>query len=379
VFRTGGFDVGSGRPGTYSIDNYQHVLDVIRNDPELKELITVATPRVSLGGIAGNSAVDKSKTFFATGLIPSDRDKMNQWDDYGIAGSSRPDSSMNDGDTRHGIVGVGLARILGLCTQVKLTGCPDKDKAPAGKAPELQLLSGAGGAPNIVTMAVSEARGQGAKEADDSYISMHIALAQQLLYGGGEHKITTIVVQLKNSADLLRAKAQLTALFAANHFDLEVRDYNEVYPMFRQIQGYFMAMFAFIAVVMIIIVMFTIANTMSMSVMERTVEIGTARAMGVRRGGIHRQFLLEGALLGALGATLGVVLGIVASVAVNHAGITYTPPGNAAAVSLYLVTKGNEALLASIWIVLVVIATLASLVPANRAAKMKVVDALRHV
>jgi len=114
-------------------------------------------------------------------------------------------------------------------------------------------------------------------------------------------------------------------------------------------------------------------------VMERTNEIGTARAMGVRRGGIHRQFLLEGALLGALGASLGVVLGIVASYVVNQAGITYTPPGNASSVSLFLVTKGNEALLAGIWLTLLVISTLASLVPANRAAKMKVVDALRHV
>ena len=379
VFKTGGFDAGSSRPGLYSIEKFEHVLEVIRNDPELKSLITVATPRVTLGGIAGNSAVDKSKTFFATGLIPSDKDKMNHWDGYGIAGSNRPDSGMSDSDTHHGIVGVGLARILGLCAQVKLKGCPDNAKAPAGKAPELQLLSGAGGAPNIVTMAVSEARGQGAKEADDSYITMHLNLAQQLLYGGGEHKVTTIVVQLKQPGDLPRAKARLKALFAVNHLDLEVRDFNEVYPMLRQIQGYFMAMYAFIGVVMIIIVMFTIANTMSMSVMERTNEIGTARAMGVRRGGIHRQFLLEGALLGALGASLGVVLGIVASYVVNQAGITYTPPGNASSVSLFLVTKGNEALLAGIWLTLLVISTLASLVPANRAAKMKVVDALRHV
>jgi putative ABC transport system permease protein len=101
--------------------------------------------------------------------------------------------------------------------------------------------------------------------------------------------------------------------------------------------------------------------------------------MGVRRGGIHRQFLLEGALLGAFAASIGIVIGLLASYGINHADITYTPPGNASAVQLYLVTTGNQALLAGIWITMAVVAALASIIPANRAARMKVVDALRHV
>lgn len=377
VFKTGYFAFGSGKPAAYSIADYGAVIDVIRKDPEMASLITVVTPEVALGGIAGNAAVDKSKTFFGEGFVPSDKDAMNTWDGYGIAGGDRPKSGLTDSEIDHAVVGVGLARILGLCTPLKLEKCPAGEAAQ--KSAKLELLSGSGGAPNIVAVTVNEASGQGAKEMDDSYVALHFTLAQQLLYGGGEHKATAIVVQLRQSADIPRAKARLGQLFASRHLDLELRDFDQLHPSFKQILGYFMAMFTFIGVVMAIIVGFTIANTMSMSVLERTNEIGTARAMGVRRGGIHRQFLLEGAILGALGATAGIVIALGVTYLINHAHITYTPPGNASPVDLYLLTKGTEPLLVIVWLVLTVIATLASIVPANRAARMKVVDALRHV
>ena len=44
---------------------------------------------------------------------------------------------------------------------------------------------------------------------------MHLALAQQLVYGRGEHKATAIVLQLRRSADLQAARARLVALFQA--------------------------------------------------------------------------------------------------------------------------------------------------------------------
>ncbi len=57
----------------------------------------------------------------------------------------------------------------------------------------------------------------------------------------------------------------------------------------------------------------TIANTMYVSVFERTREIGSLRAIGWRRGELFRLFLLESAAVGALGGIVGVVLGGVGS------------------------------------------------------------------
>jgi putative ABC transport system permease protein len=235
------------------------------------------------------------------------------------------------------------------------------------------------GAPNIVSLFVREARTQGFKEIDDMYVGMDLAVAQQLLYGGGEHKAVSIVVQLHHTADIARARTLLNQLFARNKLDLEVRDFTELQPQYNQIVGLFQAIFAFIAVILGVIVLFTVVNTMSMSVMERINEIGTARAMGVRRKGIRRQFLIEGFLLGGIGATVGIALGIAVAYWFNRAGFRWQPPGQAISVPLLMLTIGVWRLQLAIWLGLVVTATLAALVPANRAARMKVVDALRHV
>ena len=388
VFQKGYFDFGSGRPMAYSISNHRSVIELIENDPELKPMLAVVTPRVSLGGIAGNAALDKSKTFVGSGFVPSDQDKMNAWNEYHLGNGGK--SPLSDSDVDRGVVGIGLARMLGLCKPLKLADCPVEPEpkaefvsdgpAPAEeKAPRLDLLSGAGGAPNVVAIYVIGTQGQGAKAMDDMYVGMNLPLAQQLLYGNGEHKVSSIVVQLKRSEDTARARVRLNALFAEKKLALEARDFKELAPSLQQLIGYFQAMLAFLGLIMGIIVLFTIANTMGMSVLERTNEIGTARAMGVRRGGIRRQFLLEGAILGVLGATAGIVLSGLLSYWINHAGITYTPPSVASPVPLLLLTRGNESLLIGVWLVLVVIATIASVFPANRAARMKVVDALRHV
>ena len=63
VFRKGYFDFGAGNPAGYSISGYKSVIKLIENDPELKPMVNVVTPAVSLFGIAGNFAIETSKTF----------------------------------------------------------------------------------------------------------------------------------------------------------------------------------------------------------------------------------------------------------------------------------------------------------------------------
>jgi putative ABC transport system permease protein len=126
-------------------------------------------------------------------------------------------------------------------------------------------------------------------------------------------------------------------------------------------------------------VLFTVVNTIGMSVAERTNEIGTVRAMGVRRGGVRRLFVVEGAMLGACGATFGILSGQILALLFNRTGATWTPPGQAAPLPLTVLTSGVNGLLILGWVGLVIMATIAAVVPANRAARLKVVDALRHV
>ena len=409
VFRDGYFLFGAGNPAAYAIDDYRKVMQLIATDPAVGPLVKVITPTQSLVGIAGNfeNGNDAAKTFLGVGIIPSDRDKMRQWNEFGVGRSAAPDDRLADGDPSRGLVGGGLARILGLCGPLKLPNCAsppprrptvvasaapepalaalaqrDLEGAAAGQdsAPEISLLAAtAAGAPNVVDFHVAGVDPQGAKELDDNYVAMHFALAQQLVYGRGEHKATGIVLQLHRSEDLGKARAALSQLFQREHLDLEARDYVELTPFYAQVVNLFGSIFLFMALIMGVIVLFAVVNTMTMNVMERTNEIGTIRAMGVRRGGVRRQFIAEGLVLGAAGATIGAILAIAVVVAVNRAGLTWWPPGQSSPTPLQLDLFGRPLLLAGTWLALALVATLAALIPANRAAKMSVVDALRHV
>jgi putative ABC transport system permease protein len=90
-------------------------------------------------------------------------------------------------------------------------------------------------------------------------------------------------------------------------------------------------------------------------------------------------FLVEGAILGAIGATVGALLAQVFATAVNHGSSTWTPPGQVAPVPLEVLTANSLGFVTAVWFAIVAAATLAALIPANRGARLEVVDALRHV
>ncbi len=410
VFRTGYFDFGAGNPGAYGISDYTGLIHLLEQDRELKPLLRIVTPAIRLYGIAGNFDIDVSTTFLGAGMVPSDRERMREWDEYHVMRNWRQQPTANglrDDDETRAVVGTGLARILGLCRELSIAGCPappppaadaggpppdvnlselaqrdrdPKQPAPDGAGPRIDLLAAtAGGAPNVLSINVTGAERQGIRELDDSFIALHFTLAQRLLYGRGERKATAIVLQLKRTEDMPRVRERLVSLFRERHLDLEVRDFAELQPQYDQVIAMFGAIFVFIATVMGVIVLFTIVNTMSMSVMERTNEIGTARAMGVRRSGIRRQFVIEGWMLGLFGATAGVLLAALLALLINHAGLTWIPPGRAGPIPLRVLTSGVGRLTTAVWLGLLLMATIAALVPANRAARLPVVDALRHV
>jgi len=401
VYHKGYFDFGTGDPAIWGFADYEKIVRLIEGDPVLAKLARVVTPVQFLGGIAENPANGGSRTFFATGFVPAGQTRMESWNEYGIG--ARLESNALNGDPSQGIIGAGFARYMGLCERLHMTDCPKPPKsaptresdvaglprqdfsaltgpAAAPKTPSIDLLAAtAGGAPNIVAMKIGRVERQGAKEMDDGYVVMNLTLAQQLVYGRGAHKATGIIVQLYRTEDIPAARARLEALFASRRLDLEVRDFKEINAYYGQTLNFFNSMFSFIAVLIGVVVLFTVSNAMGTSVMERVEEIGTTRALGARRSAIRTQFVSEGAMLGALGATLGIALAFAAAWAVNRAGLVWTPPGDAHAIPLKLYMLGAPAVTVAVWLALIVAATLAALLPANRAAKLPIVDALRHV
>ncbi len=400
------FLYGSGNPTAYGIADYDKIIATIKADPVLAPMLTVVTPTLQLGGIAGNFAAGVSRTVIGTGVVVENQNVMRKWNDYQFPRRNNGEGPLTGTAEDAVVIGNGVARVLQLCTPLQVKDCqnapvtksqeagkPAPDDIAALSAQETvadpkdtgtrieMLAANAHGAPNVASLNVVKAEDQGVKEFDDLFIGMHLGQAQRLVYGGAEPQVTAIVLQLQHTSQMAAARARLEQLLATTFKDkpLEIQEFTTLNPFYGQSIGMFAALFSFIAVLIGAIVLFTVGNTMSMAVVERTVEIGTLRAIGLRRNGIRRLFICEGLLLGVIGAALGVLIALGIAYVINHSGLTWLPPGRVEPVPLTVRVWGETRLIAGTAIGLVVVAILSAFLPASRASKMNIVDALRHV
>ncbi len=400
------FLYGNGNPSAYGITSYDKLLSAIDQDAVLKSMILVATPTLQFLGIAGNYEQGVSRTVVGMGYVAVDIKKMRLWNEFDI-GLESPAFLLDGAAADAAVVGTGVARVLMLCEPLGLQDCPRPmaDAKPAGAAisselaalaehtglagksaastgnARLELLASSGrGSPNVATLNVLAAEGQGFKELDEVLVILQLPQAQKLVYGRSAPRATSIMIQLAHSSQIPEATARLQALFAQQLPDLPltVLDFETLNPFYVQSIQLFNTIFTFIFVLIGGIVLFTVGNTMSAAVVERTVEIGTLRAIGLRQTGIRQLFVTEGFLLGCVGALVGASSALLVALVVNRLGLTWLPPGSSEPLPLILRVWGEWRMLVGATVGLMVVAVLSAWFPAYRAARLNVVDALRH-
>ena len=89
-------------------------------------------------------------------------------------------------------------------------------------------------------------------------------------------------------------------------------------------------------------------------------------------------FISEGIVLGCFGAALGIGAALGVSWVINQLGLTWTPPGRIEPVPLGVRLTGEHSMMLGSAVGLVVVSALSALLPAARASRMNIVDALRH-
>lgn len=415
VIPHGFLEFGRGNPGRFSIHGYEALMDAIRRDPVLTEMVTVVTPELQLQGVVGNATGGASSSYMGVGVDPAGYDALHAWNGVGMhipAGKSVLRGDVADG----GVIGVGLAQLLGMCDALKVANCkkleplgkadaaPPRGEAAADQAlpSELANLSALqtpqtndvasidvlaatpSGAPNVVRVKVLQAERQSIRDLDALYLALPLPMAQRLVFGPQEKAVSAVIVQLKRTDMLDAARVRLEAiandLGKASGEQLDVMDFHDISPVYDQIEASYMSVFQFIAVLMAVIALFSVANAVGMSVSERTGEIGTLRALGFAQGSIRALFIAEGALIGLMGSVLGTVLAVlIAQYAINAAGLSWTPPGRSTPVPIAVNVFDSQTVLWGTMLGLTVIATVSAWFPAARAAKMEVTEALRHV
>jgi len=225
---------------------------------------------------------------------------------------------------------------------------------------------------NYEVIGVLKAKGQSGPNNQDDVVLIPLRTAQLKLGGAGTTTVRSISVQVRSADEMKLAQAQVTAILRALHGlqtgaadDFTVRDQTDILTTVEQTTGTFTTLLGSIAAISLLVGGIGIMNIMLVSVTERTREIGLRKAVGAKRGDILMQFLVEAMALSILGGVIGVALGV----------------GGAQVVSPLL---GNtKALVTTQSIILALTVSLAigiffGFYPANRAAALNPIDALRY-
>jgi putative ABC transport system permease protein len=210
------------------------------------------------------------------------------------------------------------------------------------------------------------------KDYDERALRLPISIARKLMKVKG----ATSWVVLLDRTDL-----SATTVEHLSH-SLERKDF-QVVPWFDLADFYnktvvlFSKQVSMIKYIIALLIVLTISNTQMMCVLERTTEIGTSLAIGLRGHVLMGSFITEGALVGFFGGLLGVVLGYALGEMISAIGIPMPPPPGMARgyIGKILITTG---LATEAFLLAMITTLLASIMPAWKASRMNIVDALRY-
>ncbi len=310
-----------------SINNWQQVLGVL----DVLEQVTAASPVISGPAFARRGEAIESVALIGIDAVRYQR--IIPISDDIVAGRFR----IGAGDT---VIGSQLAADLGL-------GVGDKLRLDGGQGRE-----------TVVNVAgIFEL---GVRELDARYVYLDMKQAQSLLDLPGAATVIDVTVDDIFAAEAVAARiARLTGVKAESWMETNAQLMNALRSQSLSTQ--------MISVFVALSVALGIASVLSVSVVQRTREIGILRAMGTTRAQMLRVFLVQGGLFGLAGSVVGGLAGYGLVGAFN----TFGPKLFFIPVDPWLPVFA--ALLAT------VTGVVSAAIPARRAARLDPVEAIRHV
>jgi len=351
INRAGWQEKGKLQPEKYMFSK-EEIEKIIKLTTDEKEVI-LATPQIQVTGIVTNGIA--STIFIAQGVVSKDEKTIKGgWANFRPVKGKELDDQKKYGAE----IAQDLARYLNLT-------------AGRDGVVMASTLTGQMNALDIQVMGVYDT---GSDFSNDKFMRFTFDFAQSLL---DTHSAERIVVLLKDWQDTERMRTTLLKKLQAAGIDCEIRTWKELSLSYLKTKSMLDMMFSFLFTIVIVIVVMTTVNTMGMAILERTREIGTLRALGLKRRGVSLLFSIEGALLGLFGSFMGVVLHLCVWAIIKIYPPQYTPPGISTSMSLTVDLVPQ--VLFIMMFCMVGLSLLAAIIPARRAAKQNIVDALGHV
>jgi putative ABC transport system permease protein len=344
VARKGFHEHGMADPRRFLLPGQSEVLAALLASPRVR---TVA-PRLSHSGLISKG--DTTLSFLGEAVDP-DREQ-----NFGSVSIIVRGENLSPEDRTGIIIGQGLAANLG---------------AKVGDTLVL-LANTPGGGVHAIEVKVRGLFATVSKAYDDSAIRVPSFVAQTLLRVDGAHRW---VVVLRDTADTSAALAEFRGRFAGQ--DLEFVPWYELADFYNKTVQLLSRQMGFMHGIIGLLIVLTIVNSMMMSVLERTSEIGTSMALGTPRRGILAQFMTEGLMLGLVGGLAGLLLGIGLAGLISAVGIPMPPPpGQTHGYRAGMIVTAPSVLQA--FALAALSALIAALYPAWKASRIGIVDALRH-
>ncbi len=344
IVRQGYLGEGVKDPYDYLMPERPAWLESVRAMPDVKAI----TPRLAFNGLI--SFGDNTVAYLGEGVVPENEAVVSRWmvvtEGEGLS-SEKADQI---------ILGRGLAENLGA--------------SPGDRV--VLLANTAGGGINAIEVRVGGLFTSATKAFDDAALRVPIGVAHRLLRIEGVHRW---VILLHDTARTDRVLGALRERLSRE--GLELVPWYELADFYNKTVALFSRQVNVVQLIIGIIIVLAISNTLVMSVLERTGEIGTLLALGFRRGTILMFFVMEGAVLGVVGTLVGAVLGMFLAVVISQVGIPMPPPpgsdtGFTGEIHLTFPLVSSTVILA------LTTSFVASLYPAWKASRMQAVDALRH-
>ncbi len=318
-------------------------------DPAVEAVL----PRVEFVGLATNGT--KSVPFLGLGVDPGPESSASLAQELVVAGKY-----LSSPDAEDVVLGTGLAAAIGAKTGDRIT--------LMATTPEGSLNAVDGVVTGLVDVLI--------KELNDRYLAAGLGLVARLLETPGT--VSKLVLYLRPGADEAVVAARLEGALNAAGYSVAVRRWEDLAVFYRQVKLLYMGIFGFVGAVLIVIVILSAAIVMTMSVTERTREIGTLRAIGTRPTRIQAMFLAEGAVLAIAGCLAGALLALAIRAVLNASGLILPPPPGASH-GIPLEVRLYPLAYAAGFVAMVVTMVAASWFPSRRASRTPIVEALAHV
>jgi len=215
---------------------------------------------------------------------------------------------------------------------------------------------------------------------DDNTIFMPIRAARTIIEDMDTNEYSSIQVKVADADSIdeiitnMEEKLMLSRHVTEDTKDFTITSAQAMQETISSVTGTLNLFLGGIAAISLLVGAIGIANTMFMSVMERTRQIGTLKALGTTGFEIMKLFLFESAMIGFIGGLIGIFLGFIASGIISELGIRIMGAGRMGG-SMTVITP--ELVLFAIGFS-VFIGMVSGLLPARRAASLQPVEALRY-